>query len=152
LSVQAPGVAMKIDHPSSLGVIEPVRAVQSLESRLFAAGREASSRQPEEPEFEHLYQTLLTLEGQGEKAIYDFIRSLRSADGSSAAYPTAQALMSVTLKLLVRLKDEQLDDSLLFKAVRGANGLAFSMDIFVKELVQEMFAPTDDESWEKSEW
>ena len=127
-------------------------AVETLESRLLTASKQVTDNKRPDPEFEHLYQLLLAMEGQGEKAIYEFLRSLRAADGISPAYPTAQALMAVTLKVLVRLKEEKLEDSQLFKEIRGANGLAFSVDGFVKSFMREVFEPMGDEAWEKSEW
>ncbi|KII33518.1 hypothetical protein NL64_09980 [Pseudomonas fluorescens] len=143
---------MKIDNLMNHGALEQESAVQTLESRVLAAGQDLPENRRPDPEFEHLYQTLLTMEGRGEKAVYDFIRSMRSADGTSAAYPTAQKLMAVTLQVLVRLKEEKLEDSQLFKEMRGANGLAFSVDVFVKGFMREVFEPMGDESWEKSEW
>jgi hypothetical protein len=126
--------------------------VETLESRLLAASQELSGSKRPNPEFERLYQQLLAMEGQGEKAIYEFLRALRGADGVSAAYPDAKALMAVSLQVLIRLKDEKLENSLLYKEVSGANGLAFSMDLFVKSFMREVFQPMDDDAWEKSEW
>ncbi|KAB0480883.1 hypothetical protein SAMN04490202_0671 [Pseudomonas reinekei] len=143
---------MKIDSLSNHGALKQESGVQTLESRFLAAGQNVSEHRRPDPEFEHLYQLLLTMEGQGEKAIYDFLRTLRSADGTSAAYPTAQKLMTVTLQVLVRLKEEKLEGSQLFKEMRGANNLAFSMDVFVKAFMREVFEPMGDEAREKSDW
>lgn len=140
---------MKIETTSVSGWQEsgPNSSVQSLESRLQASG----DKRPD-PEFERLYQWLTAMEGQGEKAIYEFIRTLRGADGATTAYPTANALMAVTLQVLFRLKEEGLEKSLLYKEVSGANGLAFAMDMFVKGFMRDVFQPMGDEAWEKSEW
>lgn len=132
--------------------------VETLESRLLAASEQVMGlKRPDpnpdpDPEFERLYQLLLTMEGHGEKAIYDFLRTLRGADGTSLAYPTAKALMAVTLQVLVRLKDDKLEHSQLFKEIQGANGRAFSMDVFVKGFMRDVFQPMEDEAREKSEW
>lgn len=140
---------MKIEKTSVSGWLEsgPNSSVQSLESRMQTSG----NKRPD-PEFEQLYQWLTAMEGQGEKAIYEFIRTLRGTDGATAAYPTANALMAVTLQVLFRLKEEGLEKSLLYKEVSGANGLAFAMDVFVKGVMREVFQPMGDEAWEKSEW
>lgn len=127
-------------------------AVQSLESRLLVAHQETFESKRPDPEFEHLYQLLLAMEGQGEKAIHEFLRALRGADGETAAYPTAQALMAVTLQALVRLKEQGLEKSQLYREVSGANGLAFAVDLFVKGFMRDVFQPMGDEAWEKSEW
>lgn len=127
-------------------------SVETLESRLLAASQEHSGSKLPDPEFERLYQHLLAMEGQGKNAIHEYLRSLRGADGESPAYPTAKALMAVTLQVLVRLKDEKLEDSLLYKEVSGTNSLAFSTDLFVKGYMREVFQPMGDEAWEKSEW
>ncbi|WP_433739492.1 hypothetical protein [Pseudomonas putida] len=127
-------------------------SVQTMESRLIAAGLELPGSQRPDPEFERLYQHLLAMEGQGEKSIYEFLRSLRGPDGQSPAYPTAKALMAVTLEVLIRLKDEGLETSRIYKEISGANGLAFGMDLFVKGFMREVFEPMGDEAWEKSEW
>ncbi|XXE03703.1 hypothetical protein J3P88_20900 [Pseudomonas sp. Z3-6] len=126
--------------------------VQTLESRLLAASEQTPDSKRPNPEFEHLYQLLLAMEGQGEKAIHEFLRTLRGPDGTTAAYPTAQALMAITLQVLVRLKDEGLDKSQIYKEISGANGLAFAMDVFVKGFMRDVFQPMGDEAWEKSEW
>ncbi|MBV4523149.1 hypothetical protein KVG88_24100 [Pseudomonas sp. SWRI74] len=144
---------MRVDSLMGLSALKQQGAeVETLESRLLAVDQSASENRRPDPEFERLYQQLLTMEGQGEKAIYDFLRSLRSADGTSAAYPTARALMAVTLQVLVRLKEEKLEDSQLFKEMRAANSLAFSMDVFVKGFMREVFEPMGDDAWEKIEW
>jgi len=126
--------------------------IESLESRVLAANGNVPENKRPDPEFERLYELLSAMEGQGEKVIYEFLRSLRSADGQSPAYPTAQALMAITLQVLVRLKDDGLQESQLYKEVKGANGLAFSMDLFVKGFMREVFQPMEDDAWEKSEW
>lgn len=126
--------------------------VQALESRLLAAQVPLPDSKRPDPAFEHVYQLLLAMEGQGEKAIHEFLRTLRGADGETAAYPTAQALMAITLQVLVRLKDEGLEKSALYREVSGANGLAFAMDLFTKEFMRDVFQPMGDEAWEKSEW
>jgi hypothetical protein len=126
--------------------------VETLESRLLAATQDLPDSKRPDPEFERLYQQLLAMEGQGEKAIYEFLRKLRSADGESAAYPNAEALLAVTLKVLVQLKDEKLEKTLIYKEVSGANGLAFSLDLFVKRFMSDVFQPMEDDAWEKSEW
>lgn len=145
---------MKIEPVNSASMLERGAnpAVQTLESRLHAVSPELTGGKRPDPEFERLYQMLLSMEGQGEKAILEYLRSLRGADGTSPAYPTARALMAVTMQVLVRLKDENLEHSLLYKEVRGANGLAFSMDVFVKGFMREVFQPMEDEAWEKAEW
>ncbi|WP_349654639.1 hypothetical protein [Pseudomonas sp. T1.Ur] len=127
-------------------------SIEPLESRLLAARDQAPDSKRPDPEFDQLYQLLLAMEGQGEKAIYEFLRALRGADGVTAAYPTAQALMAITLQVLVRLKDEGLEKSQIYKEVGGANGLAFAMDVFVKGFMRDVFQPMGDEAWEKSEW
>ncbi|BCX66983.1 MULTISPECIES: hypothetical protein [Pseudomonas] len=145
---------MKIESVNSSSALErgesPV--VETLESRLIAASPALSGNKRPDPEFERLYQQLLAMEGQGEKAIYEFLRALRGADGESPAYPSAKALMAVTLQVLVRLKDEGLEKSRIYSEVSGANGLAFSMDLFVKGYMRDVFQPMGDEAWEKSEW
>jgi len=145
---------MKIESVHSSSALEGggSLSIESLESRLLSASQVLSGNKRPDPEFERLYQHLLAMEGQGKKAIHEYLRSLRGADGESPAYPTAKALMAVTLQVLVRLKDEKLEDSLLYKEVSGANGLAFSMDLFVKGFMREVFQPMGDDAWEKSEW
>jgi hypothetical protein len=145
---------MKIESmgiPSTLGRSANA-AVETLESRVLAAGEPTSASKRPDPDFEYLYQLLLPMEGQGEKAIYEFLRTLRAAAGETAAYPTAAALLAITLKVLVRLKEQGLEKTSLYKEISGANGLAFSMDIFVKGFMRDVFEPTGDEAWEKSEW
>ncbi|ROM84665.1 hypothetical protein BK652_08715 [Pseudomonas brassicacearum] len=126
--------------------------VQTLESRLLAAHEPLTATKRPDPGFEQLYQWLLGMEGQGEKALYEFLRGLRGPDGDTAAYPTASALKAVTLQVLFRLKDEGLEKSRLYKEISGANGLAFAMEVFVTGWMREVFEPMGDEAWERSEW
>jgi hypothetical protein len=145
---------MKIETVTSARLLERSGnpPVETLESRLLAASQDLSGSKRPDPEFERLYQQLLAMEGQGEKAIYEFLRALRGADGESAAYPNAKALMAVTLQVLVQLKDEKLEKTLIYKEVSGANGLAFSLDLFVKSFMRDVFQPMEDDAWERSEW
>lgn len=145
---------MKIETVMSARSLEPSGnpPVETLESRLLAASQSLPDDKRPDPEFDLLYQQLLAMEGQGEKAIYEFLRTLRGADGESRAYPDAKALLAVTLKVLVQLKDEKLEKTLIFKEISGANGLAFSLDLFVKSYMREVFKPMEDDAWEKSEW
>jgi 5'-3' exonuclease len=143
---------MKVEAVSDAHKRDDTSAVESLESRLLRASQELTGSKRPDPEFDWLYQQLLAMEGQGEKNIYEFIRSQRSADGITPAFATGKALMAVTLQVLTRLKEEKLEGSLLFKEVSGANSLAFNLDLFVKSFMREVFATKDDDAWEKSEW
>jgi hypothetical protein len=145
---------MKIESTTIPSVLDrdANSSVETLESRLLAAGERTPDSKRPDPGFEHLYQLLLAMEGQGEKAIHEFLRALRGADGATAAYPTAQALLAITLQVLVRLKNDGLEKSQLYKEVSGANGLAFAMDLFTKNFMRDVFQPMGDEAWEKSEW
>lgn len=106
---------MKIDPMISVDRLDQRSAIDSLESRvLLASGNTADingSKRPA-PEFDELYRRLLAMEGQGEKAIFLFLKSQSNPDGTPM-YPNAKAIMAVTHKLLVRMKDEQLEKSLL---------------------------------------
>lgn len=145
---------MKIETMSGAGALDrnASSSVETLESRLLAARASRTDNRRPDIEFEHLYQLLSAMEGQGEKAIHEFLRTLRGPDGESAAYPTAKALMTITLQVLFRLKEEGLEKSRLYSEVSGANGLAFAMDVFVKGVMREVFQPMADDAWEKSEW
>lgn len=144
---------MKIESVMGSAAFESTgSAVQTLESRLLAASQALPETRRPDPEFERLYQQLLAMEGQGEKAIYAFLRSQRGADGHSPAYPSAKALMAVAMQVLVRLKDEKLEKTLIYKEVSAANTLAFSVDLFVTRFMGEVFQPMGDDAWEKSEW
>lgn len=145
---------MKTEALSSSGVTDSSASspVQTLESRLNAALQPTLDNRQPNPQFEQLYQLLLAMEGKGEKVIYEFIRTRLDADGETRAYPTAKELLEVSLQVLVRLKSEGLEESQLYKEVRGANGLAFSMDLFTKDFMRQVFQPMGDGAWEKTEW
>ena len=146
---------MKIETGQSRSRAEQAPEVEALESRLLrAAGSAADVTGNKRPDldFEDLYQQLWAMEGQGEKAMYEFLKSLRANDGITPRYPNAEALMDVTLKLMFRLRDEGLEKSALFKEIKGANSLAFSMSLFVKSYMRDVFQPLGDDAWEKSEW
>ncbi|MDP9781085.1 hypothetical protein [Pseudomonas fluorescens] len=145
---------MKIESMSASSPVEHGAGalVETLESRLLAARQEVSGSKRPDPEFEHLYQLLLAMEGQGEKAIHEFLRTLRGADGATAAYPTAKALKVITQQVLYRLQEDGLEKSQLYKEVFGANGLAFAMEVFVLGVMRDVMQPMEDDAWEKSEW
>jgi hypothetical protein len=145
---------MKIETLTSASPLlgEGASAVESIESRLVRVSGEAPGVNRPDPAFDRLYQQLLDMEGQGEKAIYDFLKSLRGADGQTPSYPNAKALLLITHQVLVRLKDEGLEKSLLFKEVSGVNARAFNVDIFTSKFMQEVFQPLGDDAWEKGEW
>jgi predicted Zn-dependent peptidase len=125
---------------------------ETLESRLLAARQTTVDSAFTDPQFEQLYQRLLAMEGEGGKAIYEFIRTQLGADGETRAYPTAKELLKVTQQVLVRLMEGGLKDSRLYAEVESANGLAFSMDLFTKDFMGQVFQPLGDEAWEKTEW
>ncbi|WP_030127893.1 hypothetical protein [Pseudomonas sp. QTF5] len=145
---------MKIEPMMSVNRLDQRSAVESLESRVLQASGNAAevngSKRPD-PEFDSLYQQLLAMEGQGEKAIFLFLKSQLKPDGTPV-YPNAKAIMAVTHKLLLRLKDENLEKSLLYKEISGANARAFSIEIFISSFMRDVFQPMGDDSWEKSEW
>ncbi|MHC8367745.1 hypothetical protein ACYZT9_18300 [Pseudomonas sp. ZT5P21] len=147
---------MKIETMMSTRRLEDMSAVQPLESRVLQASGTASdvnaSKRPgPDPVFDALYEQLLAMEGQGEKALFQFIKSQLHPDGTHV-YPNAKAIIAVTHKLLLRLKDEQLDKTQLYKEIMGVNGRAFSIEIFISSFMRDVFQPMGDDSWEKSEW
>lgn len=70
MKIESMPVSSLLDHDAN-------ESVQTLESRLLAAREQAPDSKRPDPEFEHLYQLLLAMEGQGEKAIHEFLRTLR---------------------------------------------------------------------------
>ncbi|QVW25128.1 hypothetical protein KJF94_05960 [Pseudomonas hormoni] len=147
---------MKIEPMMSVNRLDQRSAVETLESRVVRASGNAldvngSKRPGPDPEFDELYRKLLAMEGQGEQAIFLFLKSQLNPDGTPA-YPNPKAIMAVTHKLLLRLKDEQLEKSLLYKEIKGANARAFSIEIFISSFMRDVFQPMGDDSWEKSEW
>jgi len=146
---------MKIETLMNAHRMASTPAVESLESRLLQAAANKTTTHidtPANPGFEGVYRRLLNMKGQGAKALYAFLRTLPGEDRSTAMYPTAQALMAVTQQLLVRLKDDELADSPLYREVKSANGLAFNMTLFVVDHAREVFRPLDDEALEKNQW
>jgi len=143
---------MKIETLMSPHRFEPAPEVESLESRVLGVTSGVDDGKRPDPGLDELYQKLLAMEGQGEKAIYAYLQSLRAADGVSALYPTARDLIAVTHQLLLRLKDEGLEKSQIFKEISGANGRAFNMSSFVMNYTREVMQSMGDDAWEKSEW
>lgn len=145
---------MKIEPMMSINRLDQRSAVETLESRVLQASGNAAGitgdKRPD-PEFDELYRKLLAMEGQGEKAVFLFLKSQLNPDGTPA-YPNAKAIMAVTHKLLLRLKGEGLEKSLLYKEISGANARAFSIEIFISGFMRDVFQPMGDDSWEKSEW
>lgn len=147
---------MKIETRMGARGLEDASAVQPLESRMLQASGNASdvsaSKRPgPDPVFDALYQQLLAMEGQGAKALFEFLKSQLHPDGTPM-FPSAKAMMTVTHKVLLRLKEEQLHKSLIFEEIKGVNARAFSIEIFVSGFMRDVFQPMGDDSWEKSEW
>lgn len=146
---------MKIEPMMSVNRLDERAGVETLESRVMrAAGApdvNDSKRPGSDPEFDKLYQWLLAMEGQGEKALFDFIKSHLNPDGTPA-YPNAKAIIAITHKILLRLKNEHPEKSLLYKEISSVNARAFSIDMFISSFMRDVFQPMGDDSWEKSEW
>lgn len=146
---------MKIESRIAPGSPSTAGAIESLDSRFTQAlGQSAGGAvaAPQQAAFERLYRRLSALQGQGEKAHYALLQGLRSEDGTTRLYPDAQALLAVTQQLLARLKEDGLQQSTLYKEIKGANGLAFNMQLAVLDHMRDVFQPMDDEAREKIEW
>lgn len=144
---------MKIEP--TFHTLRSTTAVESLESRLMTApGKPAGMRldEPSPAGFEELYRRLSMMEGRGEKSHYVFLQSLRGEEGTTRLYPNAQALLTVTQQLLVRLKEDGLEQSQLYKEIKGANGLAFNMKLAVLNHMRDVFQPMDDDARESNQW
>jgi hypothetical protein len=145
---------MKIEPMMSVNRFDQRSAVETLESRVLQASGNAAdvngSKRPD-PEFDALYQQLLAMEGQGEKAIFLFLKSQLKPDGTPV-YPNLKAILASTHKVGLRLKDENLEKTLIYKEVMGASARAFSIELYISSFMRDVFQPMGDDSWEKSEW
>ncbi|MEZ1316885.1 hypothetical protein QIW53_12740 [Pseudomonas fluorescens] len=140
---------MKIETLMTAQRTEPVSRVEPLESRVLRATGQSPGI---DTGIEALHQELLALEGKGQKAQYEYLRTLPGTDAATGRYPTAQALSTVALQLMEHLKEEGLESSTLYQEIKGVNAIAFNNNLFVMSFAREVFKVMDDDAWEKIEW
>lgn len=107
------------------------------------------------PEFAQFYDALLkwiasTTPSPG--SIQGYLKQYANA-GGELPYKTTQKQMDALTQVMVRMKEQGLEASETYKEIRAALVSVSSANMFVKEFMQEVFKPSEDEdSRENSSW
>ncbi|MFJ4454758.1 hypothetical protein ACIP1G_12835 [Pseudomonas sp. NPDC089392] len=142
-SVAGPGQAV----PQSPEMIVP------LDQRMGLQGGKTSS--DPDPEFAQFYDELMkwiasTTPSPGR--IQGYLKKYANA-GGELPYKTTQKQMDALTQVMVRMKEQGLDGSEAYKEIRVALVSVSSANMFVKEFMQEVFKPSEDEeSRENISW
>ncbi|WP_085621881.1 MULTISPECIES: hypothetical protein [unclassified Pseudomonas] len=148
---------MSIENHSLAGIGQALprgtEAVVPLDQRMGLQGAEANA--DPDPEFARFYDaftTWLASTTPTPGSIRDYLKQYANA-GGELPYKTTQKQMDALTQVMVRMKEQGLEESLAYKEVRTALVSVSSANMFVKEFMQEVFKPSEDEdSRENISW
>ncbi|CAI3807058.1 hypothetical protein GLGCALEP_04466 [Pseudomonas sp. MM221] len=124
-----------------------------LDQRMGLQGAETSSRP--DPEFERFYDAFMKWIASATPSPGNIQRYLKQYDNAGGELPfkTTQKQMDALTQVLVRMKEQGLEDSEAYKETRSALVSISSTNMFFKEFMQDVFKPSEDEdSRENSSW
>ncbi|MFK3816425.1 hypothetical protein ACI2KG_07425 [Pseudomonas sp. NPDC089407] len=142
-SVEGPGQAV----PRGTEMIVP------LDQRIGSQGGE--TRSDPDPEFGQFYDEFMkwiasTTPSPG--SIQGYLKQYVNT-GGELSYKTTQKQMDALTQVMVRMKEQGLEESETYKEIRSALVSVSSANMFVKEFMQEVFKPSEDEdSRENINW
>lgn len=148
---------MNIDSYSLAGpghaLSQGTETIVPLDQRMGLEGEE--TRSDPDPEFAQFYDEFMkwiasTTPSPG--SIQGYLKQYANA-GGELPYKTTQKQMDVLTQLMVRMKEQGLQGSEGYKEIRTALVSVSSANMFVKEFMQEVFKPSEDEdSRENISW
>lgn len=119
-------------------------------------GLQAAETRPDpDPEFAQFYDAFMewiagTTPSPG--SIRAYLKEYANASGDGP-YKTTQKQMDALTQVMVRMKEQGLEGSDTYNEIRVALVSVSSANMFVKEFMQEVFKPSEDEeSRENSSW
>lgn len=128
-------------------------AIVPLEQRMGLQGAQTSA--DPDPEFAHFYDALMTWLASTTPSpggVRDYLKQFANAAGE-LPYRTTQKQMDALTQVMVRMKEQGLEASETYKDIRVALVSVSSANMFVKEFMQEVFKPSEDEdSRENVSW
>ena len=148
---------MTIDIYSVVGPGQAVprgtETIVPLDQRMGLQGGE--TRSDPDPEFAQFYDEFMkwiasTTPSPG--SIQGYLKQYANA-GGELPYRTTQKQMDALTQVMLRMKEQGLEESETYKEVRASLVSVSSANIFVKEFMQEVFKPSEDEdSRENMSW
>lgn len=148
---------MNIDNYSLAGPGEALRrgteTIVPLDQRMGLQGGE--TRSDPDPDFAQFYDELMkwlasTTPSPG--SIQGYLKQYADA-GGELPYKTTQKQMDALTQVMVRMKEQGLEESDTYMEIRAALVSVSSANMFVKEFMQEVFKPSEDEdSRENINW
>lgn len=148
---------MTIDIYSVVGpgqaVPQGTETIVPLDQRMGLQGGE--TRSDPDPEFAQFYDAFMkwiasTTLSPG--SIQGYLKQYANA-GGELPYKTTQKQMDALTQVMVQMKEQGLEDSEAYKEIRAALVSVSSANMFVKEFMQEVFKPSEDEdSRENVSW
>ncbi|BBU45848.1 MULTISPECIES: hypothetical protein [Pseudomonas] len=148
---------MNIDNYSLAGPGQaPHRGAETivpLDQRMGLQGAETSA--DPDPEFAQFYGAFMewiasTAPSPG--SIQRYLKQYANA-GGELPYKTTQKQMDALTQVMVRMKEQGLEDSETYKEIRVALVSVSSANMFFKEFMQDVFKPSEDEdSRENINW
>ena len=148
---------MIIDNASPTGAGQAPRrgteTIVPLDRRMGLQSAETSA--DPDPEFAQFYDGFMkwiasTTPSPG--GIQGYLKQYANA-GGELPYKTTQKQMDVLTQVMVRRKEQGLEESATYKEIRVALVSVASTGMFVKEFMQEVFKPSeDDDSRENIGW
>ncbi|MNN32657.1 hypothetical protein D3C81_1463820 [compost metagenome] len=124
-----------------------------LDQRMGLQGGETSA--DTDPEFTQFYDEFMkwiasTTPSPG--SIQGYLKQYADA-GGELSYKTTQKQMDALTQVMLRMKEQGLEASETYKEIRAALVSVSSANMFVKEFMQEVFKPSEDEeSRENISW
>lgn len=148
---------MNIDSYSLAGpgqaLSRGTETIVPLDQRMGLQGGEA--RSDPDPEFAQFYDEFMTWIASttpSPGSIQGYLKQYANA-GGELLYKTTQKQMDALTQVMVRMKELGLEDSEAYKEIRAALVSVSSANMFVKEFMQEVFKPSEDEdSRENISW
>ncbi|HFL7941270.1 TPA: hypothetical protein ACG5DM_004367 [Pseudomonas putida] len=128
-------------------------AIVPLDQRMGLQGGE--TRSDPDPEFAQFYDEFMkwiasTTPSPG--SIQGYLKQYANT-GGELPYKTTQKQMDALTQVMVRLREQGLEDSETYKEIKAALVSVSSANMFVKEFMQEVFKPSEDEdSRENISW
>lgn len=109
-----------------------------------------------DPEFDQFYDTFLewineNLTGPNDR-VQGYLKQLTNQDGERL-YGTTKKQMDVLTQIMVRMKEQGLEDSEAYEQISEALVSVAGANMFFLEFLQEVFRPSEDEDdRENSDW
>ncbi|MGE8059053.1 hypothetical protein [Pseudomonas sp. NPDC089547] len=148
---------MTIDIYSVVGrgqaVPQGTETVVPLDQRMeLQVGETRSDPDPEFAEFYDEFMKWIASTTPSPGSIQDYMKQYANT-GGELPYKTTQKQMDALTQVMVRMKEQGLEDSEAYKEIRTALVSVSSANMFFKEFMQDVFKPSEDEdSRENISW